>query len=219
MEAASAWGRYVSSLYFVYQTMTTVGYGDIHAKTALERIFSVWAMVLGSFLFGVLVGSVPTAIEERSQAQHRYQLQERNVKEYLQEHKAPADLRGRILQYYEYRFPDRRFYEIEHLVAQLPRSIQEALAVHLHRDLAGNCLVLQRCSAATLSDVCLRLRPFFAARGDVIIHAASEPDGIYLIRSGLCEVSRGGRVLKRLRPGDIYIYIYIHTHTHTHTHI
>ena len=68
----------------------------------------------------------------RSQAQHRYQLQERNVKEYLQEHKAPADLRGRILQYYEYRFPDRRFYEIEHLVAQLPRSIQEVLAVHLH---------------------------------------------------------------------------------------
>ena len=88
-------------------------------------------------------------------------------------------------------------------MAQLPRSIQEALAVHLHRDLAGNCLVLQRCSAATLSDVCLRLRPFFAARGDVIIHAASEPDGIYLIRSGLCEVSRGGRVLNL-----IYIYIY-----------
>ena len=64
--------------------------------------------------------------------------------------------------------------------------------------------MLQRCSAATLSDVCLRLRPFFAARGDVIIHAASEPDGIYLIRSGLCEVSRGGRVLKRLRPGDVF---------------
>ena len=35
------------------------------------------------------------------------------------------------------------------------------------------------------------MRPFFAARGDVIIHASSEPDGIYFIRAGLVQTVRG----------------------------
>ena len=181
------------------------GYGDISARTPLERFFCVWVMVLGSFLFGVLIGSVPAAMNpDPTDASSRYAEQEKNVKEYLQEHQVAAALRGRILQYYEYRFPDRRFYDIEALIAQLPRSIQEALALHMHRDLVASCVFLGRCSPATLSDVCLRLRPFYAARGDVIVHAMSEPDGLYFLRSGSVMVTKGGKWIRTLRHGDVF---------------
>jgi hypothetical protein len=42
-------------------------------------------MVIGSFLFGVLVGSVPGALQAQPYASWRYEKQEKNVKEYLQE--------------------------------------------------------------------------------------------------------------------------------------
>ncbi len=114
------------------------------------------------------------------------------------------ELRGRILQYYEYRFPDRAFYDVEYLISQLPRSIQETLAVHVHQDLIKKCLILERCSASTLSDVCLRFRPFYAARGDVIVHATSVPDGIYFIRSGKAMVMKGGFMVTTIKPGDVF---------------
>jgi uncharacterized membrane protein (UPF0182 family) len=44
--------KYVSSFYWAYSTVTTVGYGDVHAQTVLERLFCVVAMVIGGFIFG-----------------------------------------------------------------------------------------------------------------------------------------------------------------------
>jgi len=49
-------------------------------------------MVLGSFLFGILIGSVPAAISAQTDASSRYCDREKNVKEYLQEHKVETGL-------------------------------------------------------------------------------------------------------------------------------
>jgi voltage-gated potassium channel Kch len=45
---ASNFVRYVSALYWAVTTMTTVGYGDITSVQAGERIFNIFAMVLGA---------------------------------------------------------------------------------------------------------------------------------------------------------------------------
>ena len=181
--AESWYEKYVTSFYFVYSTMTTVGYGDISARTPLERFFCVWAMVCGSFLFGVLIGSVPAVFNTRSAAVVSYLAHEQNVKEYLHAHKVPDELRGRILQYYEYRFPNRRLHNVEDMSAQLPRSIQEALGLHLHQHLVKSCRILSRCCATTLADVCLRFKQYYAARGDVIINARSAPQVRYSVNA------------------------------------
>ena len=47
--------KYISSFYWAYSTVTTVGYGDVHALTVLERLFCVVAMVIGGFIFGAFM--------------------------------------------------------------------------------------------------------------------------------------------------------------------
>mgnify|MGYP003692575355 CR=1 FL=1 len=49
----------------------------------------------------------------RKMASTRYSELEQNVREYFQEHKVPRELRGMIIQYYEYRFPDRKLYDLQ----------------------------------------------------------------------------------------------------------
>ena len=47
------WQNYVTASYYIITTVTTVGYGDIHATTTSERIFSIFIMVLGISFFGL----------------------------------------------------------------------------------------------------------------------------------------------------------------------
>ena len=49
---------YLSSLYFVFTTMTTVGYGDIRPHTTSERIYVALLMFLGASVFGYIAGCV-----------------------------------------------------------------------------------------------------------------------------------------------------------------
>ena len=50
--------KYVTALYWSFMTMTTVGYGDVHARTRLEKTVSIVAMLIGGFVFGLMIGSL-----------------------------------------------------------------------------------------------------------------------------------------------------------------
>ena len=48
----------VTALYWSFQTMTTVGYGDIYSQTVMEKWFACAAMLLGGFVFGMVIGTL-----------------------------------------------------------------------------------------------------------------------------------------------------------------
>jgi len=62
---------YISSFYWTLETITTVGYGDISAKTSIERVYTIFIMTFGvcmySFAIGILsaiVGAMDTSTLE-----------------------------------------------------------------------------------------------------------------------------------------------------------
>ena len=60
---------YVVSVYFIVQTMTTVGYGDVGPASTPERIFVIALMLGGVFVFSMTTGmlaSVLTSADEVS---------------------------------------------------------------------------------------------------------------------------------------------------------
>ena len=55
--------RYLKSLYWTIATMMAVGYGDIYATNNTERIYSIFAQIVGAFMFGLIIGTVQTVME------------------------------------------------------------------------------------------------------------------------------------------------------------
>jgi hypothetical protein len=53
---------YVTCLYFVFTTITTVGFGDISGGTSEERIFCIFLMILGVLAFSFTTSSLSTLI-------------------------------------------------------------------------------------------------------------------------------------------------------------
>ena len=54
---------YFISLYFVMQTITTVGYGDVNPTNTKERIFIVILMLIGVISFSFISGSLSSIIQ------------------------------------------------------------------------------------------------------------------------------------------------------------
>ena len=50
--------QYLSSIYWAFSTIATVGYGDIHAYTNLEKIISIFWMMVGVFFYSFTIGTL-----------------------------------------------------------------------------------------------------------------------------------------------------------------
>ena len=53
---------YIMSGYFVFTTISTVGYGDLHASTTLERFFCIMIMLAGATSFTFISGALSSLL-------------------------------------------------------------------------------------------------------------------------------------------------------------
>jgi hypothetical protein len=53
---------YFVSMYFICQTITTVGYGDYGPTNSLERIFIIFLMLIGSIGFAFMAGGISSIL-------------------------------------------------------------------------------------------------------------------------------------------------------------
>jgi len=56
--------RYISAMYWSITTMTTVGYGDLHAVNTMEMIFIIFYMLFNLGLTAYLIGNMTNLVVE-----------------------------------------------------------------------------------------------------------------------------------------------------------
>lgn len=70
----------MAALYFIVATITTVGYGDISAKTIPEKAFCVGLMILGVLAYSSAIGAFSSIISASDKRKKRLNLKLRTLK-------------------------------------------------------------------------------------------------------------------------------------------
>jgi potassium channel len=48
---------YITAVYFIITTFSSVGYGDVYGNTATEWVFQILVEMLGIIVFGYMIGT------------------------------------------------------------------------------------------------------------------------------------------------------------------
>eukprot|EP00736_Rhodelphis_marinus_P002429 Rmarinus@m.23699 len=184
--------RYITSFYWAITTMTTVGYGDITAETHNEMMFAVFSMLVGGFVFGMIVGNVSAVISSANSSSMLLRDRMSAIKEFMRVKHVPVDLQHRVKRFYEWLFFNKTVFDQSEILSALPHSLRADMVRHMYKTIVTKVPLFFGLDDEVVARICLKLQPYHAAAGDVIINQGDVSHELFIIVEGSVTVRRNG---------------------------
>merc|ERR1719313_216874 len=123
--------RYAVTLYWVFTTMTTVGYGDITPTNDLERIYAVVVMIFGATVFGYIIGSIAELSSGREDALGQKLCL---LRDFCDERGLNQRTQSYAQRHYAFWYQEMTpLHDEPRLLHELPPSLRKEVILHIHR--------------------------------------------------------------------------------------
>ena len=183
---------YISSLYWAFTTMTTVGYGDLTPQTGTERTYSIIVMILGATVFGYIVGNVSQMVGRLDVGAVRQREQLARIKNYMIEQDLPRHMRVRIERFFEFYYQRTSIFDETRILRDLPPVLRRNVVIHINKNLLRRFRgfftgVKDELKMAIL----IALRPSFCQQFSCLYSLGDGATEIYFLQSGSIQIVNG----------------------------
>ncbi|XP_076887686.1 potassium channel AKT2/3-like [Bidens hawaiensis] len=199
---------YVSAIYWSITTMTTVGYGDLHAENAAEMVFIIFYMLFNLGLTAYIIGNMTNLVVEGTRRTMEFRNSIEAASSFVGRNRLPKRLKEQILAYMCLRFKAESLNQ-QQLIEQLPKTICKSIRQHLFLPTVEKVYLFKDVSREILLLLVADMKAeYIPPREDVIIKNEA-PDDVYIIVSGEVEIIDGDPMEKEqvvgvLRTCDIF---------------
>lgn len=206
---------YMTSLYYILVTFTTIGYGDVTAKTNSEIAFVVFLEFIGILFFANLTSNITNILLNLKMKEIAKHSQIRNLDIWLltldrsrQDKPIQNSLVDYIHDYYTYVW-DNDYSDLANsdYMYRLSPSIRNLLIKRLfHDETELFKLFFSGCPDGFKYDIVMNMHPRRFGEKEEIIVEGSEVDTIYFIWSGSVEIGTktGLQIYLRLPCGSFF---------------
>ena len=204
--------RYLYSLYWVFMTLCTVGYGDVTPQNSQEIAFCCAVMLMGTFAFGYCLNTVGALL---NRMEERYKEMNKNMKivdNYMHRKNINVNLRKKVKKYLEFLWEsqNKTVEKEEEFIDKLPISIKHEILLESNmKFLKEFPIITNNFSPEIIELIALNIKPIQFSPADIIYNEKSTSDiGLFLILNGEINLTIKGPQkneihLKKLKKGDL----------------
>ncbi|XP_064947913.1 potassium channel KAT4-like isoform X3 [Musa acuminata AAA Group] len=202
----SIWLGYTYAVYWSITTLTTVGYGDLHAWNTGEKVFTIFLMLFNIGLTAYLIGNMTNLIVHAATRTFLMRDTIHRVSRFASKHRLPDGLREQTMAHLQLRFKTMELQQ-EEVIADLPKAIRSTIAQHLFRRTVEATYLFKGVSPEFIVQLVSEMKAeYFPPKVDIIIENEI-PTDLYIIVSGAVDVltSKNGaeKFLSTVGPADL----------------
>ena len=186
----SNYEQYITSLYWAFTTIATVGYGDITPITLNEKMFTMMTMIMSSGVFAYTVGSIGSLISKQNASENSYREQVVAVNSYMKKKCLEKDLQMRVRRYLDYIWEMKRRKRLDE--KQVLNLLSEPLRDEIYSLI--NAKVIRKCPGFSdyedyfIAQLTRTLENETYAPSDTIFQQGEISSKLYFILSGRIKI-------------------------------
>nr|VDD48800.1 unnamed protein product [Brassica oleracea] len=180
---ASLWSRYVTALYWSITTLTTTGYGDLHAENPREMLFDVFYMLFNLGFTSYLIGNMTNLVVHWTSRTRTFRDTVRAASEFASRNQLPPNIQDQMLSHICLKFKTEGLKQQETLNG-LPKAIRSSIANYLFIHILQKVYLFEGVSRNFLFQLVSDIdAEYFPPREDVILQNEA-PTELYILVSG-----------------------------------
>ncbi|PIA65107.1 hypothetical protein AQUCO_00100532v1, partial [Aquilegia coerulea] len=202
----SIWLNYTYSIYWSITTLTTVGYGDLHAENTGEKVFNIFFMLFNIGLTAYLIGNMTNLVVHSATQTFAIRDAINQILRYTSKNRLPEHFKEQMLAHMQLKFRTKEL-QHEEVLQDLPKAIRSGIAEHLFKRTVGKTYLFKGVSDDLIAQlVCEMKAEYFPPKVDIIMQNEVSTD-FYILVSGSLDLvtykDGGEQFLSKLGPADI----------------
>lgn len=206
-KAQSVWKRYIASIYWSIVTLTTTGYGDLHAENMIEMLFDIVYMLFNLGLTSYLIGNMTNLVVHWTSRTRNFRDTVRACTEFSARNQLPPNIQEQMLSHVCLKFKTEGLKQQETLNG-LPKAIRSSISQYLFLPIVQRVQLFHGVPHNSLFQLVSEMEAeYFPPREDVILENEAATD-IYILVSGAAEmvfrVNGHDQARQKLLAGDTF---------------
>ncbi|KAJ0985655.1 hypothetical protein J5N97_004011 [Dioscorea zingiberensis] len=185
----SLWIRYITSMYWSITTLTTVGYGDLHAQNTREMVFVTFYMLFNLGLTAYLIGNMTNLVVHGTSRTRKFRDTIQAASAFAKRNQLPDRLQDQMLSHLCLKFrTDSEGLQQQETLDALPKAIRSSISHYLFYSLVLKAYLFRGVSGDLLFQLVSEMKAeYFAPREDVILQNEA-PTDFYIVVTGSVDI-------------------------------
>ncbi|KAH7652133.1 Potassium channel voltage-dependent EAG/ELK/ERG protein [Dioscorea alata] len=204
----SLWIRYVTSMYWSITTLTTVGYGDLHAQNTREMIFDTFYMLFNLGLTAYLIGNMTNLVVHGTSRTRKFRDTIQAASGFAKRNQLPGRLQDQMLAHLCLKFrTDSEGLQQQETLDALPKAIRSSISHFLFYSLVLKVYLFRGVSDDLLFQLVSEMKAeYFPPREDVILQNEA-PTDFYIVVTGSVDIieytNATEKIVREARTSDL----------------
>ena len=183
---------YICSLYYLFATITTVGYGDIYGRTIPEILFQMILLMVGTCTYSYLISSVSNYIkkinekslifENKLDILNDIKIANPHMEEYLYD---------KILRFLRYKKNTEKSKQ-KLIINSLPYSLKNLLIIEMYKPIIKNFIIFKGLENSNcIVQLVSAFKPIYAIKNDILIQEGDFIEEVIFVKTGIISLEIG----------------------------